>query len=186
MNKNNLSRTVTKAAHKIKDTFQKMCEPWFLPSAHLKNSIIKNDASVHSVCMTSSPHINIICNNSDHKWSTWSLIFEFFFKYWRKTLYSVESRNIRLRRRRTNRTERTEEVLLWLTLANPMIQKAATVQCQPLRGSNIRRRQWHGSQAQTQRLTGKYAHSDTHCSFTERKANLNNSCKNLVFKVFQP
>lgn len=56
----------------------------------------------------------------------------------------------------------TGEVMLSLTLANAMVQKGTTVQCQPLSGRDIRRRQRHGRQ-QT------HTHTDKHYSFHRYK-----------------
>lgn len=58
----------------------------------------------------------------------------------------------------------TGEVMLSLTLANAMVQKGTTVQCQPLSGRDIRRRQRHGRQQ-----THTHTHSDKHYSFHRYK-----------------
>lgn len=60
------------------------------------------------------------------------------------------------------------EVLLSLTLANAMVQNGTTVQCQPLRGRDIRSRQGHGGQAlnnpqactHTQTNTSPFIHTE--------------------------
>lgn len=71
-------------------------------------------------------------------------------------------------------------MVLSLTLANAMVQKGTAVQCQPLRGRDIRRRQGHGRQTTTHRLTNTHTHtlSNTHYSFTDRE-NLLTTPKNV-------